>query len=99
RNVTGVQTCALPIWSPGAEVVSRSQSRFPEPRRSPGTEAVSPNRGGLPEPGDAWLVSGHNCERTRCCRRTVRWGHDAEADGAGMGADRPAAPSPEPARA
>src|SRR5699024_11228773 len=69
RNVTGVQTCALPIWPTSPRTVPRSSSR-----RSTPTADISPRPGWVRGPAEA--DRGTPGSETRAARGEWRFGEE-----------------------
>src|SRR5690348_17970158 len=71
-RVTGVQTCALPIWAAGHDLVPRRRAALPlagqplvpsVPRRSAGAVRFGGHRRGRPRAGGAGQAAGRSEER------------------------------------
>src|SRR5437868_14422962 len=74
RNVTGVQTCALPICGQGTRLPRRGPGRGPGPDRRPGAAAARPGR--CADRADVVVARSEERRVGKECR--CRWGADDE---------------------
>src|SRR5699024_11209110 len=78
RNVTGVQTCALPIWPTGFGVAG---VRCRRPRKNPHVEVVRYASGIRARWAGAWFRPNRGVVGTTEIHRVARWAYFRQGNG------------------